>query len=174
MIRYERDLLFIIAPAVAAGLIAGGIGVSGAIGTGISARGGKTGKTYRKKLKKDVAKMERGDLGLNAQQKRDAMREIVRATQDEDASLEQKLAARGQAAASIEKGSQQLGLQEEAQIVAGLEAQRRKVAGDWATAINLASGGLTTGITAGLGQAAAGQKQAVTAAGSAGPTVPVV
>ena len=163
---------------ITAGLLIGGTTAAlkaGAKGAGmIAERRSIGGKAARQELKKDVAKMRKGKLGMTAAQKRGAMAEAVKgiqaATRGSEAQLrreaaatggfgrsgvqaqqlqeltQQRTAAAGQAAAGVEKASQEQAHRQRASILARAEEQGRKVKKD----VTELAGGIAEGAEAGL------------------------
>ena len=163
---------------ITAGLVIGGTTAAlkaGAKGAGmIAERRSIGGKAARQELKKDVAKMRKGKLGMTAVQKRGAMAEAVKgiqaATRGSEAQLrreaaatggfgrsgvqaqqlqeltQQRTAAAGQAAAGVEKASQEQAHRQRASILARAEAQGQKVKKD----VTELAGGIAEGAEAGL------------------------
>ena len=174
---HHRDIQFIIG-ALGAGLIVGGTTAAlkaGAKGAGmIAERRSVGGKAAAGALKKDVAKMQKGQLGMTAAQKRSAMGEAVKgiqaSTRGTEAQLrreaaatggfgrsgaqaqqlqgltQQRTAAAGQAAAGVEKASQEQAHRQRASILARAEAAGKKAGKD----VQELVGGVAEGAEAGL------------------------
>ena len=151
---------------------------AGAKGAGMIAEkrsiGGKASKAA---LQKDITKLQKGQLGMTAAQKRGAMGEAVRginaSTRDTEAQLRreaaatggfgrsgaqaqqllditgQKAGATGQASADIEKASQEQAYREKASTLARAAAQGQKVKADWAELGDAGAEGVEMGLAAG-------------------------
>ena len=174
---HHRDIQFIVG-ALGAGLIVGGTTAAlkaGAKGAGmIAERRSAGGKAARQALKKDISKMQKGQLGMTAAQKRSAMGEAVKgiqaSTRGTEAQLRreaaatggfgrsgvqaqqllditgQRAGATGQASAGIEKASQEAAHRQRASILARAEAAGQKAGKDVKELI----GGVAEGAEAGL------------------------
>ena len=135
------------------------------------------GKASKAALQKDITKLQKGQLGMTAAQKRGAMGEAVRginaSTRDTEAQLRreaaatggfgrsgaqaqqllditgQKAGATGQASADIEKASQEQAYREKASTLARAAAQGQKVKADWAELGDAGAEGVEMGLAAG-------------------------
>ena len=151
---------------------------AGAKGAGMIAEkrsiGGKASKAA---LQKDITKLQKGQLGMTAAQKRGAMGEAVRginaSTRGTEAQLrreaaatggfgrsgaqaqqlqgltQQRADAAGLGAAGIEKASQEQAYREKASILARAAAQGQKVKADWAELGDAGAEGVEMGLAAG-------------------------
>ena len=135
------------------------------------------GKASKAALQKDITKLQKGQLGMTAAQKRGAMGEAVRginaSTRGTEAQLRreaaatggfgrsgaqaqqllditgQKAGATGQASADIEKASQEQAYREKASTLARAAAQGQKVKADWAELGDAGAEGVEMGLAAG-------------------------
>jgi len=195
MIRYERDLLFI--DPVTAGLIAGGIyGGVKLVGAIKGSSGGYAGKAKKKQLKKDIARLEKGDLGSVDRRNvmREAMRGIGSQTQGAMAELQRGKGAApgvvsgqkdqtmleiaksgqgaaGKAAAATEGVAQRSAAEDRAQIMAAIGAQAAKYSQDWRTDTAGVAEAVQVGAGVGGAERLAQVEEAKIAAGAAGRTV---
>ena len=168
---------------LAAGLITAAVQGGSSMGTSalgaIAGSKSVSGKAYKKQIERDVAALEKGEFGMTAAQKQEAMKSAVRAAQgtsaEQTAALQAQQAAMGGvrsgqmagqmaglgqqastgaalASADIEKTSQALAAQQREAALARIRAHRDKVQRDW----SLAGAGAQEGLEAG-GQAAYSQ-----------------
>jgi hypothetical protein len=175
-LTHHRDIQFVIG-ALGAGLIIGGATAAlkaGAKGAGmIAERRSVGGKAAAGALKKDVARLKKGQLGMTTAQKRSAMGEAIKgiqaSTRGDRARLQRETAATGfsrsgaqaqqllditgqeagatgETAARIEKGSQEQAHREKASILARADAAGQKAGKD----VKELMGGVAEGAEAGL------------------------
>ena len=155
------------------------------------------GKASKAALQKDITKLQKGQLGMTAAQKRGAMGEAVRginaSTRGTEAQLRreaaatggfgrsgaqaqqllditgQKAGATGQASADIEKASQEQAYREKASTLARAAAQGQKVKADWAELGGAAAEGVEMGLEAGMRERYQEKVEGATSPQAAGP-----